>query len=146
MTQKPLAEKYSDVLDHVDPEKTVEVYRNLHKQCLSVRQGGIVRCHAKDGICLKDAKFVVSEKGREKVRREKKKNVHAFVRGFVCNPRETDGLLDFGWDSIFYNPYTCDFFESDGKEVEYARWVDVSAHSDRFVSQILAYNIGYRKQ
>lgn len=140
---KPLAENYSDVLDHIDQSKSVEVYRNLHRKCLSVRQGGIVRCHAKDGVCLKDATFVVREKGRDKVRQEKKKNVHAFVRGFVIRPKETYELLDFGWQSIFYNPYLVDFWTEKDSElfVEKAQYVDI--HRDGLSWDVLAFNFLY---
>ena len=67
---KPFCETSTEVLDHIDPEKPVYVYRNLHKNCLSVRQGGIVRCHA-ENVVLKDCKFIVSEAGQRRVRNEK---------------------------------------------------------------------------
>ena len=60
--------------------KRVEVYRNLHNDKLSVRYGGKVVGHV-DSIWLRDATFAVQPAGRDRVRREKKKNVHAFVRG-----------------------------------------------------------------
>ena len=42
MSKKPFCEKSKDVLQYIDETKPVYVYRNLHKQCLSVRQDGIV--------------------------------------------------------------------------------------------------------
>jgi len=39
---KPLAECSREVLEYIDPLKPVHVYRNLHKKCLSVRQGGLI--------------------------------------------------------------------------------------------------------
>ena len=63
----------------------VEVYYNLHKKCFSVRalegeNKGRVINHTR-ALTLEDAKFVVREGGRKKVLEEKRKNVHAFVRG-----------------------------------------------------------------
>ncbi len=63
----------------------VQVYWNLHKDCWSVvalegDQKGRVVTHA-DKVLLRGATFSVQPAGNAKVRREKKKNVHAFVRG-----------------------------------------------------------------
>ena len=58
----------------------IEVYWNLHKEMFSVRHKGKVIAHVAC-INVKDAKFVVQKAGRERVLREKKKNVHAFIRG-----------------------------------------------------------------
>ena len=74
--------QYHRISELVDPDKPVEVYRNLHKKCWSVRQRGKVKLHT-DYICLKDVEFKVSQKGRERVLREQRKNVHAFIKGFL---------------------------------------------------------------
>lgn len=62
----------------------VEVYRNLHNGKLSVRCAKYKRvlgwC---DEIVLRNAEFKVSEAGRKRVVTERKKNVHAFAKGFV---------------------------------------------------------------
>lgn len=82
----------------------VRVYWNLHKKLWSVqdRKTGLVIAHT-DHIALTDAKFVVRKAGQEKVRREGKKNVHAFVRGdcpfYRLNPRNAT------LDTLTYNPY-----------------------------------------
>ena len=89
----------------------VQVYWNLHKDCWSVvalegdRKGRVVT-HA-DKVLLKDATFAVQPAGREKVRREKRKNVHAFVRGEWMN------VLPATWRArrpVMYNPYKFDTF------------------------------------
>ena len=85
----------------IDPNRKVDVYFNLHKKTWSVRQAGKVVGHT-DQIHIKNAQYVVSQKGNERVRREKKKNVHAFVRGYV------DKLPYMMADDIklvSYNPY-----------------------------------------
>ena len=92
----------------------VEVYWNLHKHLFSVRalegpNKGRVISHS-HGITLTDVKFAVQPAGRERVRREGKKNVHAFVRGRVANNGFEDCHEDFNDEKITYNPYIYDTF------------------------------------
>ena len=77
----------------------VQVYYNLHKKCFSVcsRKGKVIGYT--DQISLRDVKFFVSESGRKRVLKEKQKNVHAKVRGFVTNQTEPCG------EEVRYNPY-----------------------------------------
>ena len=63
----------------------VFVYYNLHKKCWSLKalsgnQKGRVVAHG-DAVELKDCEFKVSEAGRQRVLRERQKNVHAGVAG-----------------------------------------------------------------
>lgn len=90
----------------------VMVYYNLHKHTFSVQKNGIVVFHA-DYLKLKDVEFRVRVGGKEKVRKEKSKNVHAFVIGvledfceYPCEemPEEPVGEI------ITYNPYLYDSF------------------------------------
>jgi len=85
----------------IDPNKKIEVYFNLHKKTWSVRQSGRVVGHT-DYIQVKNPQYVVRQGGNERVRREQKKNVHAFVRGYI-----TDSLPLFAKQQKFvsYNPY-----------------------------------------
>jgi hypothetical protein len=78
----------------LDPTRPVRVYRNLHSSYgdgrrWSIRQGPHVVAHA-DNLHLVDVRFVVSEKGRQRVLAERRKNVHAFAEGRVI---DFDGLL-----------------------------------------------------
>ena len=103
----------------------VEVYYNLHRKCLSVRSRdrrvgyGRVLGHV-DAIVLSEAQFKVSEAGRQRVLREKRKNVHAVVRGWVNKAwlqRVLEAPDDPTWDpcimphisdkltKVTYNPY-----------------------------------------
>ena len=93
--KKPFCETSKEVLQHIDPTKKVRVYRNLHKKCVSVKQGGIVQCHATN-VVLNDCKFIVNEAGQARVRREGKKYVHAFIEGYVVSASKSLELLDFG--------------------------------------------------
>ena len=87
-----------------------EIYRNLHKKCFSVRQRGRVVGHLMDDptehVLLKDVKFAVQPAGRRKVLREKRKNVHAFVRGDMVSPHSIPyPELDEFKREVTYNPY-----------------------------------------
>src|SRR5258708_30255532 len=115
----------------IDPNKVVSVYRNLKhgRKALplySVMQGGriVARLHRVllagkwDGDYCK---FVVREKGRQRVIKEKRKNVHAFVVGYLVNPAYTPkdttpgamGIDENGRDlpaRVMYNPYAAGYF------------------------------------
>lgn len=80
---------------------TVDAYRNLHKSCISVRKGGLVqKCSPK--VALLMPKFVVGEGGRARVLREKRKNVHAFVRGDLTSKKPPRGACKV---DVTYDPY-----------------------------------------
>jgi len=126
---KPHVTRNSEVAQHIDPTKKIRVYRNLHKNCFSVKQDGLVRCHA-DHVTLQDCKFIVSKAGQKRVRDEKKKNVHAFVEGLLVDTREADAIVDgakWFWQKAYYNPYTCDTFinQYDGSPLETAIYADM---------------------
>ena len=91
----------------------VEVYRNLHKNCWSVRDNktGRVVQHL-DEIHLRDADLVVRPGGREKVLREKRKNVHAFAKGQVTAwlSQLSEEYEAYPTKQIVYNPYLYDSF------------------------------------
>ena len=130
--KKPRVKHSKDIAQHIDPSKKVRVYRNLHKDCFSVKQDGLVRCHA-DNVTLFNVEFIVSKAGQRRVRDEKKKNVHAFVEGFVVDTREADNYVDGNWSDeqiengfthwqcAYYNPYECDGFMNTATEEVYAR-------------------------
>tara|TARA_R110002153_G_scaffold214328_2_gene366913 strand:+ start:3571 stop:3939 length:369 start_codon:yes stop_codon:yes gene_type:complete len=83
----------------------VEVYFNLHKKLFSVRDcktGRVVK-HTND-VTILEAKFVVRKAGRERVLRERKKNVHAFVRGMMV-PYNCVFFAPDKTTEVTYNPY-----------------------------------------
>jgi len=147
MPNKPFCEKSKDILQYIDETKPVFVYRNLHKQCLSVRQDGIVKCHA-ENVVLMDCEFKVSLAGQKRVRDEKKKNVHAGIKGFVVDARRSLELLDFGWESVYYNPYSTDWWQLESvpydQYVDRAGWCDI--HADPIGgASVLAFDVLYKK-
>ena len=87
----------------IDQTKPVKVYRNLHKGCWSIQQNGLVKAHS-DEVNLFDCEFLVNEKNRQKVIKEKRKNVHAFVKGYIWNT-PVDLIKQAS-----YNPYANNYF------------------------------------
>ena len=84
--------------------KHVRIYFNLHKKVWSIKdkKTNLVIGHTKI-IYLKNCKLVVSEKGRQRVLRDKRKNVHAYVDGIVA-PQIHD-FRQYNTGSFTYNPY-----------------------------------------
>lgn len=106
-------------------ETRVDVYRNLNDDSLTVllREPDSASYGRKvgsaDRILIDEPEFVVQDAGRERVRDEEQKNVHAFVRGSV----EKTGLdAELEWDMLrgitkndyvqaSYDPYEMERFE-----------------------------------
>lgn len=84
-------------------------YRNLNKPGVtwSVVNSytGLVDQYA-NTVMLKDVQFKVSKSGQARVRREKRKNVHAFVLGSIITSLPNDLKLF----RATYNPYKDDGF------------------------------------
>ena len=87
--------------------KKVMLYYNLHKQTFSVIYKSLVIFHA-DYVKLKDVEFRVRPGGREKVLKEKRKNVHSFVIGTLvdyCTHPCKDLPSEPNNNIVTYNPY-----------------------------------------
>lgn len=92
--------------------KRVMVYYNLHKHTFSVTYKSKVVIHA-DFVKLGDVEFRVRQGGKDKVRSEKSKNVHAFVIGDLLDYCEypCDNIPNpSSSEVITYNPYKHDSF------------------------------------
>lgn len=106
----------------------VRVYKNLHKskdypvysvKSMEGEDYGRVIDHVRN-IVLKDVTFIVSEAGRQRVLRDKRKNVHAFVQGTVIDEIPTLKIYN---RRMYYNPYsTKTFIDPDDKPVESAKY------------------------
>ena len=109
----------------IDESRKVFIYKNLHKDCWSVKQDGLVKMHTTD-LSLFDCSFRVNAKGRAKVLEEKRKNVHAGVIGYLDpHTRALDGRnpLNREYKLAMYNPYKYKSFvrvEDDSKPVIYS--------------------------
>tara|TARA_R100000656_G_scaffold123225_1_gene99535 strand:+ start:719 stop:1123 length:405 start_codon:yes stop_codon:yes gene_type:complete len=104
----------------------VFVYRNLHRNCWSLRskRTGRVIAHV-DHLRLADARFLVSEAGRQRVLQEKKKNVHAGIQGRI-EPLRGDDIHPWNLgDSVTYNPYKRETFYNKVNEKSIHRSPDV---------------------
>jgi hypothetical protein len=84
----------------------VQVYWNLHKNIWSIRNKGKVIAH-RNALTLSDVTFRVQPAGRDRVRREGKKNVHAFACGTFDTRKISDSA---SMRKITYNPYKFDSF------------------------------------
>jgi hypothetical protein len=95
----------------------VFVYFNLHKKCFSIKalegdRKGRVVAHSTT-VLLEGCKFKVSEAGRQRVLREKRKNVHAGVTGTWINADRVESCYEFlsmVGRQVSYNPYKYDSF------------------------------------
>lgn len=91
----------------------VFVYFNLHRKLFSIKalEGplkGRVVAH-RHTVLLNDATFKVSEAGRQRVIRERRKNVHAGVSGTWFDDDvvqgKTNAFVTINGSAIMYNPY-----------------------------------------
>jgi hypothetical protein len=105
----------------------IRAYYNLHKKCFSVqdyRTGKVVEHTNK--LYLSNALFVVRKSGNERVKKEGRKNVHAFVNGIRHNNSE-DVPLGSSYQ-VSYNPHTMDYFHYCRHVVGYPQWLPVDRH------------------
>jgi hypothetical protein len=104
----------------IDLTKPVKVFRNLSRKfkgekVYSIMQGGRTVAHAR-ALMLRDASFLVNEKGRQFVITNKKKVVHATVKGFITDSgMGTDATRmverkEYLPARVTYNPYTDSHF------------------------------------
>lgn len=90
----------------------VFVYWNLHKKCWSVRDIKTRKVieHLQE-LSLIDCEFKVSEAGRQRVIREKRKHVHAGVVGCLVSRGACEYYRRIGKE-VFYNPYKTETFRT----------------------------------
>jgi len=120
----------------------VFVYRNLHKNCWSIKalegeNKGRVIYHAQN-VTLSDCTFKVSKAGRERVLREKLKNVHAGVVGQLNRINIPISYMPPQMTAVTYNPYKYESFVrkyNDFMPVHTASWVHMA--EDKSVEAIL---------
>jgi hypothetical protein len=104
----------------------VFVYFNLHKRVFSVKalegkDKGRVIGH-RTSLAIDSPVFKVSEAGRQRVIRERRKNVHAGVVGFLTAPYDWKHEV-VEWTPVLYNPYVFPSFVTQlGKPVHKARF------------------------
>ena len=126
----------------------VEVYKNLRKQCYSVRQKGKVIGYALV-LAMSNVDFVVQQGGRKRVLESGQKNVHAFLRGDIhlCKSDESKFDLPYNlqssiydsfhshpmdWLDFNYNPFVSDTFTVNNQPIHHAETV----YMDRRIRKI----------
>ena len=113
----------------IDSSKRVYVYRNLHKNCWSIRQGGLIVQHCSE-VSLQCVRFLVGEMGRQRVLREKRKNVHAGISGYITN-----NLKDTSHGvPVVYNPYKYKTFirALDSEPIKFSAYASLSIDNGVF--------------
>lgn len=87
--------------------RRVRVYFNLHTKKWSVQDAKtrLVLFHCTE-LFLDNVQGKISEAGRQRVLRENRKNVHAFIVGTIV---PNDQKCRY-WKAITYNPYKYDSF------------------------------------
>lgn len=112
----------------IDYSAPVYIYHNLHKDCYSIMQRGLVVGYTNKAI-LYDCHFIVREAGYLKFQKTKVKNVHAFIRGYIKNL----GLpFNFKNIPITYNPHKYPYFHRIGDDnyyINYSTWVKLENNS-----------------
>ena len=131
----------------IDWDRRVYVYRNLHKNCWSVRQDGLIVQHTK-AVSLKDVRFLVGQTGRKRVLKEKRKNVHAGISGYLMGFRESHKDINVPRSpaaaffpnsaQVVYNPYKYKTFvkTEDRTAVKKARFASLSIDNGVFAYMI----------
>jgi len=105
----------------------IRAYYNLHKKCFSVQDyktGKVVEHTNK--LYLSNALFVVRKSGNERVKKEGRKNVHAFVNG-IRHSNSEDAPLGSSYQ-VSYNPHTMDYFHYRRIVNGNAEWLPVDRH------------------
>ena len=115
--------------------KKVMVYYNLHKHTFSVTYQNKVIIHA-DYVKLGDVEFRVRRGGQERVKKEKSKNVHAFVIGTLldyCDYPCDDIPIPSSNNIVTYNPYKHNsfVFKDSEEPVYHAQEVDMINSKDK---------------
>ena len=112
---KGMKHKNGKPTESMENKMLVDVYFNLHRKCFSVRcaKSRLVIAH-RDEVLLEDVTFKVSEAGRQRVLREKKKNVHAVMRGTWVDMNGGQEIVMQSGRDIMYNPYKAPTFEFAG--------------------------------
>lgn len=90
----------------------IDVYFNLHKGNFSIRSCDKRNPHYNKvvayapSVSLTECEFKVSNAGVLEIRRDKRKSVCAFIRGYF---QGVDGNVQVK-DEVYFNPYTTDTF------------------------------------
>jgi len=127
--------KKGDKRYKINYSKKVFVYKNLHKDCWSIKQGGLVKAHTEE-IRLWDCSFKVNPQGRKKVIKEQRKNVHAGIVGYIDEMSDLEihdtqkRYYQEEFREVTYNPYRYDSFvdKTTEKPIYYSQSASLTQH------------------
>ena len=87
----------------IDYDKPVYIYRCLNRKghIYSIKQNGVVVAHTEKFI-VKNCNLVINKSGKERVIKEKIRNVHAFIKGYLGDIDDVKN--SFSW-ILKYNPF-----------------------------------------
>lgn len=97
----------------IDLDKPILVYKNLHKDMYSIKQGKRIVAHA-ERLCVASFECIVNEKGRRRVLRTGHKNVHAYIKGryetsgMGTSAERNDLPAEIKYDPRKYKTFICD--------------------------------------
>ena len=101
--------KKTNIDQEFDLTRLVKLYYHFHKKCISIQAYSLtkkayrlyVHTETSEQILFKNVIFKVYESGRQRVLKEKVKNVHAYVFGYLSTPPKEYSIVG----SIYYDPY-----------------------------------------
>lgn len=103
-------ETITDPLDLYDGQ-TILIAYNLLKMCFSIRSLPSRKVVGyTDRIVVRNVRFVVSRAGRERVLRERVKNIHAYVQGQFNQEWQSYCFSGSCRREAYYNPYIVSTF------------------------------------
>jgi hypothetical protein len=92
--------------------QVVRVYRNIRKNLFSIQDKKTRRLIAyADSLFLTDIEMKIGKAGQLRARKERQKNIHAFIVGtFVESDHNKDLINCSNLKPVYYNPYETDTF------------------------------------
>lgn len=96
-------------------EQPFYFYRCLTRKgyFFSIKQDGLVIGHT-DSIIIKNCDLIINEKKKKKCIDTKKRNVHAFIKGYIGNTDDVKSNFSF---ILNYNPYDVKKFHINDSEI-----------------------------
>ena len=118
----------------INKSKPVRIYRNLNcgktDKLFSIKQVGHVVGHT-NSLWLENCTFIVNKKGQESVRKNKRKQVHAFIEGTIHPFHHFYKASEI----VMYNPYKNDTFVTGNKQI-------LTTAKHVFINDILVFAFG----
>ncbi len=117
----------------------VRIYRNLNKKTFSIlkktKGGWRIHGYTNDAL-LYNVRFVVYQRGRERVLKQRRKNVHAFIEGEYLPERVSTPIPSICTTPVSYNPYYAGYFydKTDNSPVNHATYASLKYGDSIFIS------------